>query len=294
MISIVITSFKEPTAVGKAIDAIIRSANTFNYVLIVAAPDKETQAVVKKYQKRNKRIRLFQDPGKGKSYALNLILKKLKGDIAIFTDGDVFVEKSAIRNLLKPFNDPQVGFVTGRPVSINSRKNMFGYWSHLLCDAGAHAIRLRNSKKGLFFEGTGYLFAIRIGIITKFPINVAEDSVIPYLIQKKGYKLKYAPAAKVYVKWPTNFKDWMKQKIRTAKAHENLNKFKDFPKVKSFWNEIKFGTIRALIYPTNLKEFSWTLCLFIARFLVWMAAFLDNFIFKKQYKDGWEAIKSTK
>ncbi len=295
MISIVITSFNEPVSTRRAIQAIIDNPINEKYELVVAAPDKETAEVVKEFSARNKNVKYFKDPGKGKSFALNLIFKILKGDIWIFTDGDVYIDKNAIPEILSYFNDSKVGCVTGRPVASNSRNSMLGYWAHLLCDAGAHSIRAELDKKKEFIEGTGYLFAFRKNITKEIPLNVAEDSFIPYLTIKKGYNVRYAPGAKVFVKGPTTIRDFIKQKVRTAKAHETLQDYsKEFPRVKSLSNEIKKGTFRALTYPNNFKEFFWTLILFPVRLYIWVQVKWDDKIVGKRYGDGWDRVESTK
>ena len=114
---------------------------------------------------------------------------------------------------------------------------------------------------------------------------------------KKGYKLKYLPEAKVYVKYPTNMKDWISQKKRIAKAYENLKHIKvdgeNVPKMKSFLREALIGT-RALSYPRNFKEFFWTLLLFPARLYMWLASFYETYLTGKKHSDAWKRVESTK
>ena len=295
MISIVITSFKEPVLVKRATQAVLDNKIKEEYELVIAAPDKETADVVKEFSKKNKQITYFKDPGKGKSFALNMLFKILKGNIWIFTDGDVYLDKIAISEITKYFKDLKVGCVTGRPVSTNSKNTMTGYWAHLLCDAGAHAIRAELDAKGSFIECSGYLFAFRKDLIKEIPLNVAEDTFIPYVILKKGFRVRYAPTARVYIKGPTTLKDFIKQKIRTAKAHETLQDYaKDFPRVKSFKNELMKGPKLAMKYPKTAREFIWTLCLFPVRLYIWARVKWDDKISKKRYGDGWERVESTK
>ena len=297
MISIIITSFKEPKTIGKAIESYIQQNIPENYELIVAAPDKETLDVARKYQKKNKRIKIFADPGKGKSYALNLLLPKLQGRIAILSDGDMYVSENSVVELLKSFEDPKVGCATGRPVSIDPWNTMFGFWSHLLCDAGAHEARLRRAKNSQFIECSGYLWAFRNRILGKFPIDIAEDTVVPIMFWQRGYKIAYAPKALAYLKFPTNLHDFVEQKKRTAKGHESLNKypqFKNIPRMKTLKNEIIEGTFAALRYPDNLKEILWTLMLFPLRLYVWILTFFHTKIKKQHYQDAWKRVESTK
>lgn len=291
-LSIIITSFKEKN-LQKTLESITSQKIDYPYNINIVSPDIEAKQLVNKMKKPN--IRYFFDPGKGKSYAINLILKELKNDILILTDGDVILEKESINKVVEKFKDPQVGATTGRVISSNPKNTMGGYWSHLLADAGAHKIRSILSKKEEFLECSGYLFAFRNNIITQIPLDVAEDTIIPYYFYTQGYKISYAPEARVYVKNPDNFKDWLKQRKRTSKAHETLTKYiEDFPKVKSFSNEIIKGTLWALAYPKNIKEFVWTIALFIARLYMWLNVFYDTRIGKRHYKDAWQRIESTK
>jgi len=293
-LSIIITAFKEPN-VDKAIDAIVKQNIPYEYELIVAAPDDATKHVVERFNKNYKQVRFFKDPGRGKSFALNLVMQKLFGDIIIMTDGDVCLGENSIKELVRPFENPKIGVATGRVVSINERDNMLGYWSHMLCDAGAHSIRQELHDKAEFIECSAYLMALRANIIGEFPLDVAEDAYIPYLFHKKGYRIAYAPNAHVLVKWPTNFKDWVKQKVRTAKAHETLDKYApDFPRVKSFKNELLQGWHRALSYPQTTKELAWTFPLFVARLYVWANVIADTKLKNKHYQDAWDRVSSAR
>tara|TARA_Y100000034_G_C6877045_1_gene401275 strand:+ start:630 stop:1505 length:876 start_codon:yes stop_codon:yes gene_type:complete len=291
----VINSFREPELLKKAIEAVLRNNIKEKYELVIAAPDEENEKVVKGFQKKNKDVKFFKDPGKGKSFALNLVFKELKGDIWIFTDGDIYVDANAINEILELFKDKKVGCVTGRPISTNSKKNILGFWSHLLFDAGAHKIRKELDTQKKFLEGTGYLFAFRNNITRNIPVNVAEDAIVPYITMKKGYRVRYADKALVYVKNPTNLRDFVKQRIRTGKAHEALEEYAPFfPKVKSFRNELFKGPRLALGYPKSIKEYLWTSLLFFTRLFIWFVIKWDEKVVNKRYGDAWERVESTK
>lgn len=292
--TIVISSFKEQ-GIKRAIEEASNQNEVSDYDILVISPDEEAENLVKDYKKSGKKINFLKDPGKGKSFGLNLSFKELKSDIWIFTDGDVRLDRNALKNILESFKDKKIGCVCGRVIPTNSKKTITGYWAHLLADAGAHMIRKKLSSQNKFFECSGYLFAFRKGLIKEIPLNVAEDSYIPYLIFKNGYKINYVPESIVYVQNPTTIKDFIKQRIRTAKAHTSLETyFENFPKVKSFKNEVKEGTFSALKYPSNFKEFIWTIELFFVRLYIWARKFYDEKLFNKSYFDGWERINTTK
>ncbi|MCX7778806.1 MAG: glycosyltransferase [Patescibacteria group bacterium] len=215
MVSIVVTTYREKKTLTKSIRLIV-DENIENYELIVVGPDRETEEIVQDFQITYPQIRYIKDKGRGKPAALNLAFKEAKGEILVLTDGDVFIEKGAIKKLLQHFKDKKIGAVSGYPISINSRNNLFGYWSHFLTTA-AHLLRQKKSKRGEYLVCSGYLYAFRNTIIEKIPEEtLVEDSIISQTIWQKGYKIIYEPEAKVYVKYPDNLSDWLKQKIRTT------------------------------------------------------------------------------
>lgn len=295
---VLIAAFKEPN-LNKSIDAFLNQNYNGEYEIIVLCPDVDKDKISKPIVDKYKNVRWFKDPGKGKSFALNLVFEDLfgKGGILVSTDGDVVVEKNALSEIVKKFKDPAVGCLTGRVVSANPINNMLGYWSHLLADAGAHMVRKEADEKDNFIECSGYLFAFRNNVIENIPLDVAEDTYIPYVFYSKGYKIRYAEKALVFVKNPNNFKDWLKQRTRTAKAHETLDKYVDTkttPRVKTFRNEIKKGFVWALSYPQSLREQWWTFLLMMARFYMWSKVYWDTKLANRHYQDAWERVESAR
>jgi cellulose synthase/poly-beta-1,6-N-acetylglucosamine synthase-like glycosyltransferase len=295
MISVILTSYKEPRTIGRAIESILSQNILEPHELIVAAPDEPTLNVARKYASKNKQIKIFKDPGKGKTNALNLLLKKVKGEIIVLSDGDVYVGENSFLPLIEAFKDKKVGCVTGRPSSLNNRKNLFGFWSHILCYA-AHRLRLSRHKKNEFLECSGYLWAFRKGVIKKIPEETAEDSIVPIIFYQKGYEVAYVPESKVFIKFPSNLSDFVDQKKRTAKAHETFGRYvdmKNISRMKSLKNEI-FGCYKILKYPKNLLEFLWLALLFPIRLYIWSLVFYKRYILKDVKVDNWNATKSTK
>jgi len=298
MIDIIITSYKEPKATLRAVNTFLNQNIKKPFRIIVVDPFPEVRDFLKQ-NITDKRVGFFLDPGEGKAYALNLLFEKLysknKEDIIILTDGDVYVSDNTVKEILRAFQDFEIGCITGKPVSVDIRNTKYGYWSKLVF-AGIDKVRKKLSSKKKFFQTSGYLLAIRNSIIKEIPIDVPEDCIIPYFIWKAGYNIQYLPKAEVYLKYPDNWKDWVNQRIRIIKAHENLSKFyPDMPRTKSLLNEIKEGALFSLTFPRNLKEVYWTFQLYFARLYIYFRAFKE--LRKKQvFSDGWREteIESTK
>ncbi|MFH1607998.1 MAG: glycosyltransferase family 2 protein [archaeon] len=289
MIDVIITSYKEPESTLKCVGSFLNQDIEEKLRITVIDPFPEVEKLLK--NKYKNKIDFFLDPGEGKSYALNIFLENIysqnKDDLIIFTDGDVYVSENTVSEIVNAFKDKNVGCVTGKPVALDSKDNIMGFWSNLVFE-GIHKVRERLSEQEKFFECSGYLFGIRNGVLKGFPMEASEDGIIPYLFWKESYNIKYLPKAEVYVLNNYNYKKWLKQKIRNIKGHENYNSLApDMPRTKSFVNEIKQGTFFALAYPQTLKQTYWTILLFGARLHIYLKAFYDIRIKKRKYDDGW-------
>lgn len=278
MIYIIITAYKEPKSTLKAVKAFLNQKVKEKFKIIVVDPFQETEEFLKKNIK-NKNVEFILDPGEGKPYALNMIFDLLysenKDDIIIFTDGDVYVSEDTLSEIIKAFKNKDVGVITGKPITTNPRNSKYGYWSKVSYD-GIDNVRKKLDKNKQFMQCSGYLFAIRNGLVKETYPDVPEDCVIPYLVWKKGYRVAYVPKAEVYIQYPNNWADWLKQRVRTIKAHENLNKLvQDMPRTKSLWNEIKKGLLFTLTHPRNFKESYWLSQLYFAKLYIYFKSFRD-------------------
>jgi len=291
MISIIITAYKEPSTIGKAIEQILKN-NLTNYEIIVTAPDNETLNVAKIYSKRYKFVRTLKDEGKGKPAALNLAVNSAKGDLLILTDGDVYVGGDSLKSLVKPFENPKIGAVSGSPVSLNSRKNRLGFWAYVLTSIASKR-RLTALKLKRRFFCSGYLFAIKKSLFPRLPEELlSEDGFISNNVYKKGYSLSYSEKSKVYVKYPTTFDDWVIQKKRSAGGYNQIRKMTNV-EMRSFKKE-SLGGFSLLRYVSSPLEFFWLIELFLARVYLWLVIYRDININKKSHKEIWKRVETTK
>jgi len=294
MLSIIITTYREEETIGRAIKAFLAQRLPQEYELLVVCPDDETASVVSDYMQLNDRIKCLRDKGKGKPIALNLALRSAVGELVVLSDGDVYIGDRAVSALLTPFADPQVGAISGRPVSLSRRDTMLGYWSHFLVNAGAHHRRTVRADRGEFLECSGYLYAFRRSLVDAIPEDaLAEDGVISYLIWKQGFRTAYAPDALVYVKYPTTYQDWTRQKIRSMGGYIQPY-LKGSPGARSFHGEAIQGAWKAISYAQSLRELWWTLLLFVARVHAWLRVWWDVKCRQKPFADVWKRVDSTK
>jgi len=86
MIHIIISAYGEPLSTEKAVKCFLRQKIKDSFKIIVMDPFPEVKEYLAKKFKQVKEVEFFEDPGEGKSYALNLMLNKIysanKEDIA--------------------------------------------------------------------------------------------------------------------------------------------------------------------------------------------------------------------
>ncbi len=313
MISIIITAFREAEQIKTALNSILNPEwNDYkgDFEVLVTCPDKETWLAAKQTALKFKfqSIKWIKDPGKGKPHALNLAFEKAKGEIFVLTDADVYFAKSAVSRLVKHFKDKDVGGVTGRAKSIDSKDNFMGYMGHLLADAAHHKrlVTMKGHKSGKslkivskepgFYMLSGYILAMRnVGI--DVPENcLVEDAYMSYELHNKGYKLKYEPDAIVYVKYAGHLNDWFKQKLRSVGGYVQLRKFgiiKKDTEVRDFGRELQYFWF-PLKYAKSLKQLVWSFCMFPIRLWLWIRVFYEQRIKRKSFEETWVRVESTK
>jgi len=292
-VSIIVTTRNEPKTIAKCVSNLTRQLSLHDELLLVS-PDTAAKRIIGKDLSTSSKIKFIKDAGKGKPSALNVAFRKAKNNILVLTDGDVIVDRKALEYLLRPYADKSVGAVTGHPVSANKKNNMFGYWSHILADA-AHKVRMDRLKNNSFLECSGYLYSFRRDLINKVPDNaLSEDAVVSHLIANKGYKITYAPKAYVRVKYPDNFSDWIKQKVRSAGGYTQDYISQSSFKMRTPISEITKGVGFAMKYPKDFQQLFWTICLFLARVYLWVQVYIKIKLIKKSFSSLWLRVESTK
>lgn len=247
--------------------------------------------MINQYTKKYKQIKLVRDPGKGKPTALNLLFKKAKGRLLVLTDGDVILGKNSINFLLKHFKNPRIGAVSAKVVYLIQKGSLFYEWAKL-SEKIFDKIRKSQDKRNELWHPTGYLYAIRNGLVKQIPSNaLSDDAVIGYLIKSQGYIIKYEPRAKVYVKFPTTISDFIKQKSRTRAGFLQLKKWFGF-RARKISTEISIG-IKDLFKTYGIKKIHKMLLVSLIYLIAWLRAYWLIFT-EKPLEKIWERIETTK
>lgn len=209
-------AYNEEANIGQMMEAVLaqrlQQVEIAEIIVIASGCTDRTEEIVRSFAERDSRIRLVtQTCRKGKSAAVNLLLRKTSEDIIVFVNADNVPTPDAIESLVLPFNDPDVGMTGGRPVPINEPDSFMGYAVHLLW--GLH------HQLSLWKPKMGEMIAFR-NFFHQIPRDSAVDEAsIEPLIRGQGLQLRYVPDAVVYNWGPETVEDFLRQRRRIYAGH---------------------------------------------------------------------------
>jgi cellulose synthase/poly-beta-1,6-N-acetylglucosamine synthase-like glycosyltransferase len=164
----------------------------------------------------NPRIRLIrQEPRAGKTSALNMAVPEVSGDIIIFSDANSLYAQTALQNLLAPFHDPHVGYVTGRMVykAADGSLSGEGCSSYMRYE---NQLRTWETRMGSIVGVDGGIDAVRRELYEPMRADQLPDFVLPLVVRQKGYRVVYEPGALLYEDALEDTSDEFRMRVRVT------------------------------------------------------------------------------
>jgi len=288
MITIGIPTYNEEKVIEKTIYSVLIQISSDDEVIVVASGCTDnTVPLVQNIAREDKRVRLItEDERKGKASALNLIIQNARSDIIVQTDGDVILEQNAVSQLVKHFENPKIGGVSGMPIAVIPKDNLFYDWT-IMSYRKIGEVRQAAKRQGKFWHLSGYLLAFRKKALPSVPFaKGAVDAWMGRIIQQNGYIMVYEPNAKVFVKAPLTIKDFVAQKARVRAGYYLLPKGPRTVKREILW------------LPKELLKIPlWNWRRFLASGTVYLYSWLKGWYLaktNKSLKEIWKVPESTK
>jgi GT2 family glycosyltransferase len=151
------------------------------------------------------RLRIIQNKtNMGWSPANNQGMKIAKGEIIVCISNDMMVDKSWIREIVNVMqSNAQIGMVQCNSLSMWDRKTPDSGMNYLDKLGYSYSYAATNRKYEVFFA-EGMAFAIKkevirkVGVFDDYFFMEYDDMDLSWRVRLGGYKIFYAPAAKVY------------------------------------------------------------------------------------------------
>jgi glycosyltransferase involved in cell wall biosynthesis len=155
-------------------------------------------------------VRVLELPRGGKVRAQDAAVRRARHEITAFSDANATWAPDALRRLVEPFADPQVGYVCGQVRFVNERgTNQEGlYWRYEM------AVRALESRLASVTGGNGAIYATRRhSYIVVDPI-MGHDLSFPFNMVKRGWRAVYAPGARASEKMVPSIEGEFRRKRR--------------------------------------------------------------------------------
>lgn len=167
---------------------------------------------------RNNRLKLFhKEERTGKMGAIKRVMPHINSDIVVFTDANTFLNPSAIKELVKHYQNPKVGAVAGEKkilVQEEADASSAGegfYWKY------ESVLKKWDYELYSNVGAAGELFSIRRQLYEPVETDtIIDDHMIAMRIAEKGYIIAYEANAYAIETASANSKEELKRKIRIA------------------------------------------------------------------------------
>lgn len=252
-ISILIPAFNE----AKVIEGTIRNKLEQNYPsdlieIIVISDESEdgTDDIVIRISTTEERVRLIrQSPRQGKTAGLNLAMQQAQGDIIIFSDANSHYEKNAIANLVNCFSDPQVGYVTGKMVYVNSDGSLVGDGCSAYMKYENH-MRALETQVASVVGVDGGIDAIRRELYQPMNADQLPDFVLPLKVVTQGKRVIYCESALLNEESLSNSQSEFRMRVRVS-----LRAYWAMKDMKHLFNPFAYGLFALQITSHKLLRY---------------------------------------
>jgi len=179
------------------------------------------------------------DTRRGKIEAMNMAIKTIKTPIVIFTDANTNLNNQVIRNIVRHFQDPNVGAVAGeKRIEIQGSEAAAGageglYWKY------ESFLKKLDTQLYSVVGAAGELFAVRTHLFGEVEKDtLLDDFMVSLRIAADGFRVIYEPEAYASERPSFSIQDEMKRKIRIASGG-----FQSIARLGFLWNIFKYGLL---------------------------------------------------
>jgi len=191
-VTAVISAFNEERHIRETVENKLAQdypADMLNVTVVSDGSTDRTDAIVEELA--GPRVKLIrQTPRQGKTAALNRAVAESAADIIVFSDANSLYRADAVRNLVRNFSDPAVGYVTGKMVYVDAQGSLVGSG----CSAYMryeNVLRALETQTASVVGVDGGVDAVRRALYEPMTADMLPDFVLPLRVAEKGYRVVY-------------------------------------------------------------------------------------------------------
>lgn len=198
-VTILITAYNEERNIARKLENTLSLDYPKEKLEIIVASDAsedKTDQIVREFADQG--VVLHRVEGRvGKTETQNQTVKIVKGDIIIFSDATTKYKDDAIKKIVRNYNDPSIGAVSGRYEYVNPTGAPVGlgtilFWKY------ENSVKSRQTRIETVTGCCGCIYSVRKSLYEPLPRDIISDLVEPLKILEKGYRIAFEPEAVAY------------------------------------------------------------------------------------------------
>ena len=272
-VSLLIAAHNEESVIGARLENALSSDYPADKLEIVVASDgsrDQTAAIARDFAGRGVRL-LDYKQRRGKAGVLNAAFSELTGELVVLSDANTGTDRSAIRKLVRWFQDAEVGVVCGRLILTDPRtgRNVDSmYWKY------ETFLKKCENRLGGLLGANGGIYAIRRNLFRPIdPNTIVDDFVLPLSIKlHTGCEIVYDADAVAHEETPATIASEFGRRCRIGAG--------DFQSIPVLWPLL--NPARGWIAFTFLshKVLRWLCPFFLLGILLINAFLLDSTLYQ--------------
>lgn len=216
-VTVLIAAYNEEDLIVEKVNNTLALNYPKDKIQLIFITDGSSDQTAEKIRAFDQITLLHQDQRAGKMAAIKRAIPFIHSDITVFTDANTFLNKDAIVELVKHYQNPKVGAVAGEKrilVGESDDASSAGegfYWKY--------ESLLKKWDYQLYSNvgAAGELFSIRTALYQPVDADtIIDDHMIAMRIAEKGYIIAYEPGAYAMETASADTKEELKRKIRIA------------------------------------------------------------------------------
>jgi cellulose synthase/poly-beta-1,6-N-acetylglucosamine synthase-like glycosyltransferase/peptidoglycan/xylan/chitin deacetylase (PgdA/CDA1 family) len=215
-VSVIVPAYNEQIGIASCVRSL--AAADFPSLDIVVIDDgstDDTAAIVAGLALPN--VRVLRQRNSGKPAALNSGIGVAQHDILILVDGDTIFEPDAVRALVEPFAEADVGAVSGN-TKVGNRRGFLGRWQHIEYVMGLNLDRRMFDVLDCMPTVPGAIGAFRREALEEVGgvsgDTLAEDTDLTMAVCRAGWRVVYAADARAWTEAPASLGQLWRQRYR--------------------------------------------------------------------------------
>jgi len=216
-VTILIAAYNEEDLIIEKVENTIALNYPHDKLQVIFITDGSTDRTAERIQGFAAVTLLHEVSRAGKMAAIKRAIPYIEGEITVFTDANTFLNKDALLELIKHYQNPKVGAVAGEKrilveelADASSAGEGF-YWKY--------ESKLKKWDYALYSNvgAAGELFSIRTGLYQPVETDtIIDDHMIAMRIAEQGHIIAYEPDAYAMETASADVKEELKRKVRIA------------------------------------------------------------------------------